>query len=171
MALTGRGLGIRVSDNNAVLRQMARDPLVIKGARVDTVYGLVDLMDEALAAAPRLDVPLLLMYGAHDEVVPRRPVAAFAARLPTEPRHPRRLAYYTAGYHLLLRDLDGGVVANDVASWIADPRAPLPSKADAAGSASPWPPCPNAPPPPRYDISGRRSPASAAAKAATSRRG
>ena len=130
--LTGRGLGIRISDNDAVLRQMARDPLVIKETRVDAVYGLVDLMDPALAAAPLLDVPLLLMYGAHDEIVPRRPVAEFVAHLPTEPRHPRRLAYYQAGYHLLLRDLGGGIVANDVASWIADPRAPLPSKADAA---------------------------------------
>ena len=140
--LSGSGLGIRISDNNAVLRQMARDPLIIKGTRVDAVYGLVDLMDSALEAAPLLDVPLLLMYGAHDEVVPRRPVAEFVAQLPTEPRYPRRLAYYPAGYHLLLRDLGGGVVANDVASWIADPRAPLPSKADAAGSASPWPPAP-----------------------------
>ena len=106
--LSGRGLGIRISDNDAVLRQMARDPLIIKGTRVDAVYGLVDLMDSALEAAPLLDVPLLLMYGAHDEVVPRRPVVEFVAQLPNEPRYPRRLAYYTAGYHLLLRDLDGG---------------------------------------------------------------
>jgi alpha-beta hydrolase superfamily lysophospholipase len=132
--LTGSGLGIRISDNNAVLRQMARDPLIIKGTRIDAVYGLVDLMDSALAAAPFLDVPLLLMYGARDEVVPRRPVAEFVADLPATPRHPRRLAYYPAGYHLLLRDLDGGVVADDIASWIANPHAPLPSAADAAAA-------------------------------------
>src|SRR6185312_13282666 len=121
--LSGSGLGVRISDNDAVLREMARDPLVIKGTRVDAVYGLVGLMVSALAAAPRLDVPLLLMYGGHDQVVPRPPVAEFVAHLPTEPRHPRRLAYYPRGYHLLLRDRAGGVVANDVASWIAHPRA------------------------------------------------
>lgn len=140
--LTGQGLGIRISDNDAVLRQMARDPLVIKGTRLDTVYGLVDLMDSALEAAPFLDVPLLLMYGGHDEVVPHRPIAEFAAHLPAEPRHPRRLAFYPAGYHLLLRDRDGGLVANDIASWIADLRAPLPSKADKAAGSPPWPPSP-----------------------------
>jgi alpha-beta hydrolase superfamily lysophospholipase len=147
MVLSGRGLGIRISDNDAVLRQMARDPLVIKGTRVDAVYGLVGLMDSALAAAPLLDVPLLLMYGGHDEVVPRRPLAEFVAHLPDDPRHPRRLAYYPAGYHLLLRDLRGGIVASDVASWIADPRKPLPSKADtdAAVAASPWPSAPRPP--------------------------
>jgi alpha-beta hydrolase superfamily lysophospholipase len=169
--LSGRGLGIRISDNDAVLRQMARDPLIIKGTRVDAVYGLVDLMDSALGAAPLLDVPLLLMYGAHDDVVPRRPVVEFVAQLPHEPRYPRRLAYYKAGYHLLLRDLGGGVVANDVASWIADPRAPLPSKADAAGSASPWPPAPERTAATQNISGAGASPASAVAKAATYRRG
>src|SRR4051812_14399907 len=139
--LTGSGLGIRISDNDAVLREMARDKLIIKETRVDAVYGLVDLMDSALEAAPDLDVPLLLMYGGHDQVVPRQPIAEFVAHLPPEPRHPRRLAYYPAGYHLLLRDREGAVVANDVASWIADPRAQLPSNADAA-PAPEWPPLP-----------------------------
>src|SRR3954454_9522582 len=73
--LSGSGLGIRISDNDAVLREMARDPLIIKETRVDAVYGLVDLMDSALEAASRLDMPLLLMYGGHDQIVPRRPIA------------------------------------------------------------------------------------------------
>jgi alpha-beta hydrolase superfamily lysophospholipase len=170
--LSGRGLGIRISDNNAVLRQMARDKLIIKGTRVDAVYGLVDLMDSALNAAPLLDVPLLLMYGAHDEVVPRRPVAEFVAHLPAEPGRPRRLAYYPAGYHLLLRDLDGGIVATDVASWIADPRAPLPSKADAA-AVFPWPPVPeyaSGPGAAAREVSGV-APVSAAPISATTPRG
>ncbi|MGE3783453.1 MAG: alpha/beta hydrolase, partial [Alphaproteobacteria bacterium] len=158
--LSGSGLGIRISDNTAVLRQMARDPLIIKGTRVDAVYGLVDLMDSALAAAPLLDVPLLLMYGAHDQVVPRRPVAEFVAHLPAAPRDPRRLAYYPAGYHLLLRDLDGGVVAADVASWVADPRAPLPSGADRAATVVPWPPSPEPAPAPAAVQAKRRQAAS-----------
>jgi acylglycerol lipase len=161
--LSGSGLGIRISDNNAVLREMARDPLIIKETRVDAVYGLVDLMDAALNAAPRLDVPMLLMYGGHDQVVPRRPIAEFVAHLPPEPRHPHRLAYDRAGYHLLLRDLEGGVGATDVASWIADPRATLPSKADAATAAPEWPPVP-VPVPASHAASGT-APLSAPAKA------
>jgi acylglycerol lipase len=140
MFLTGSGLRVMASDNLPMLEALAKDPLVLKGARVDTVYGLVDLMDAALAAAPRLAAPLLLMYGAHDEIVPRPPIAEFVTHLPPDPGHVRRLAYYPEGYHLLLRDLDGVVVAGDVASWILDRDAPLPSRADAAGSAEPWPP-------------------------------
>lgn len=168
-ALTGRGLGVRISDNDAVLRQMSRDPLIIRETRVDAVYGLVDLMDSALAAAPYLDVPLLLLYGGRDEVVPRRPVAEFVMNLPAEPRRLRRLAYYPAGYHLLLRDLGGSVVADDVASWIADPRSPLPSKSDAAAGTSPWLPSIDRGAA-AHEVPGT-SPASAAPKAVTAPRG
>lgn len=140
MVLTGRGLRIMASDNLPMLEALAKDPLVLKGARVDTIYGLVNLMDAALAAAPRLTEPLLLMYGARDEIVPRPPIEEFVAHLPPDPSRSRRLAYYPEGYHLLLRDLDGAAVAGDVASWILDRAAPLPSHADAAESAEPWPP-------------------------------
>jgi alpha-beta hydrolase superfamily lysophospholipase len=95
-------------------------------------------MDAALAAAPRLSAPLLLMYGAHDEVVPREPIAAFAAALPGDPDH--CLAYYRRGYHLLLRDLNGAAVASDVASWVLDRHAPLPPQADRIENSRPWPP-------------------------------
>jgi alpha-beta hydrolase superfamily lysophospholipase len=130
LTLTGRGLEIRPSDNIAMLRALARDPLVIKATRVDTIYGLVDLMDAALASAPILDSPLLVMYGANDEIVPKTPIRRFIRSLPAEPRHRTRLAWYSDGYHMLLRDLEGPVVIADVASWVLAPAAPLPSGAD-----------------------------------------
>jgi acylglycerol lipase len=140
MNVSGSGLQIRASDNLPMLQALGRDPLVLKGARIATVYGLVNLMDSALAAAPLLDVPMLMLYGAHDQLVPARPLAEFVAHLPPEPRQPRRLAFYPNGYHLLLRDLGGRIVAEDVASWIFDRGAPLPSRADALAAARPWPP-------------------------------
>jgi acylglycerol lipase len=143
MILTGRGLRIHASDNIPMLRALGRDPLVLKGARIDTVFGLVDLMDDALAAAPRLEAPTLLMYGAHDEIVPRPALEGFVADLPPDLGRRRRLAYYANGYHLLLRDLEGATVAGDVASWTLDHAAPLPSHADATERAQKWPPPPD----------------------------
>jgi alpha-beta hydrolase superfamily lysophospholipase len=130
LALSGRGLEIKPSDNIAMLRALARDPLVIHETRIDAIYGLVDLMDATLASAPFLDAPMLVMYGAKDEIVPKASVRRFVDALPPEPQRRRRLAWYDDGYHMLLRDLEGPVVAADVASWALAPRAPLPSGAD-----------------------------------------
>ena len=136
LTLTGRGLDITPSDNIAMLRTLARDPMVIKATRVDTIYGLVDLMDAALDAAPLLDAPLLVMYGAKDEIVPKTPIRRFVRDLPSEPRRRPRLAWYKEGYHMLLRDLEGPLVIADVASWALTPAAPLPSGADRAAAAA-----------------------------------
>lgn len=121
LTLTGRSLHILASDNIPMLRALGRDPLVIKQTRVDTIWGLVNLMDAALAAAPRLRAPMLLIYGAHDEIIPKRAMRRFVGDLPPEPRDRRSFSYYRHGYHMLLRDLDGPRVTANVADWILAP--------------------------------------------------
>jgi acylglycerol lipase len=138
--LTGESLHILASDNIPMLIALGNDPMVIKGARVDTIYGLVDLMDRTLKAAPKLSAPTFLLYGAHDAVIPSDPVREFVAALPPNDAARDRLAYYPNGYHMLLRDLEGPQVAADVAAWVLDRAAALPSHADTAGAARPWPP-------------------------------
>jgi len=131
MTLTGRGLEITPSDNIEMLRALSRDPLVIKETRVDTIKGLVDLMDLALAAARRLDhVPLMLLYGQHDEIIPREPTREFIVGLPPMERAASRIAWYEHGYHMLTRDLDAPLVLGDIEAWIGDHQAALPSGAD-----------------------------------------
>jgi acylglycerol lipase len=129
---TGEGLGVVASDNYPMLRRLGGDPLFIKATRVDAIYGLTDLMDKALAAAPRDRLPTLLLYGAHDQVIPKEPVVDFAAKLPDLAGGGQRIAYYRDGWHMLLRDLEGPVVADDIVAWIGDHRTPLPSGADQA---------------------------------------
>jgi acylglycerol lipase len=134
LTLTGRGLKIKPSDNIAMLRALGNDPLVIHATRIDTIYGLVDLMDAALACGATLDTPLFVMYGAKDEIIPQLPIRRFVDTLPVEPVHRRKLAWYEDGYHMLLRDLEGPIVIADVASWVLTPAAPLPSGADRAAA-------------------------------------
>jgi alpha-beta hydrolase superfamily lysophospholipase len=134
MTVTGRGLKIMPSDNIEMLRGLARDPLVIKETRIDTIKGLVDLMDTALAAAPEVTVPMLLLAGGRDEIVPPGATRLWIDHLPYQARMTRRIALYADGYHMLLRDLEAPIVLEDVASWIADHRAPLPSGADRRAS-------------------------------------
>ena len=135
LTLTGQGLHILPSDNIAMLRRLSADPLVIKATRVDAIDGLVDLMDLALASAPKLRPPILMVYGARDEIIPAEPVRMFLAALPKDTSAENRVAFYRDGYHMLLRDLEAPLVIHDVESWIIDPAAPLPSGADRRGGA------------------------------------
>jgi len=126
LELSGSNIERTPSDNIDMLRAMSRDPLVQKGARIDALYGVTNLMDAALAAAPNLEMPVLVLYGEKDDIIPREPTLTMLERMPAG----RRVALYENGYHMLLRDLEAEVVQRDVAAWVADPKAPLPSGAD-----------------------------------------
>lgn len=130
LELTGRGLKIKPSDNIEMLRKLGRDPLVIKATRVDAIWGLVSLMDRALAASADLDQRVLILYGAKDEIIKGGPTRMMFERLPDVAAGRRRVAVYDGGYHMLLRDLDAETVWRDIAHWIGDPVAALPSDAE-----------------------------------------
>ena len=110
-----------------MLVRLNQDPLVIKQTRIDTIYGLVNLMDAALAAAPDLKTPTLILYGERDEIIPKAPTRRMLKTL-SSGRH--RIAFYKSGFHMLLRDLQAATVWKDMAAWINNQNAPLPSKAD-----------------------------------------
>ncbi len=131
LTLTGQGLGIQASDNIEMLRQRGRDPLVIKETRADTIDGLVDLMSLAAGRLPYLRVPTLVLYGEREEVLPLDVIDEMLHRLPPGPA----VAFYPDGYHMLLRDLGRRTVQDDVAAWLFDHNAPLPSGADIRGRA------------------------------------
>jgi alpha-beta hydrolase superfamily lysophospholipase len=131
LIVTGQIAHVTASDNRAALIRLSRDPLTIHDTRFDSIDGLVDLMDQAAAAAPRFAAPSLFMYGGKDELIPPYAVARVWRSLPPGPR----LAFYPGGYHLLARDLGRGVAIADVIAWLMDPPAPLPSGAEAAAAA------------------------------------
>jgi acylglycerol lipase len=121
LTTSGRGVvHIWPSDNIPMLRAYSRDPLVQKVTRADAIWGLVDLMDEGRHAPERLKdtPPILLLYGKHDQVIPAEPTEAVVAALGSRAEVHR----YDNGYHMLLRDLDGPAIWQDVLAWL-DKRA------------------------------------------------
>jgi len=127
LRVSGKGLGITPSDNIEMLRTLSVDPLVIKKTRIDTIDGLTNLMDEAAATLGKIRGPGLILYGNHDEIIPKKPVCRMLHTLPPVPQRQWRLAVYPDGYHMLTRDLEAAVVRGDIAQWINHPNAPLPS--------------------------------------------
>lgn len=118
---------IIASSNHLELYRTGLDPASILATRFDAVSGLVSLMETASNSLGRTSVPTLLLYGAHDQVVepgPMRRALRIAGEAPN-----LRTGYYPAGWHLLNRDLDAEIVYRDVAAWLEDKKAPLPSGA------------------------------------------
>lgn len=116
---------VQPTDNIDELRRMGRDPLMIWGARSDTLYGLVGLMERGWASLGKVQVPVAYFYGAHDEIIPEEPTRQAARRLKPDDRS----AFYADGYHLLLVDKQAEVVWRDAAAFMKDPQGDLPSGA------------------------------------------
>ena len=136
---TGESLPVKItpSDNKQMLSALFKDPLIIKATRVDVLYGATRLMDEAYAAAPALSLPALLLYGQHDQIIPKRPVCDLLEKLPRTHERQWRAVIYPNGYHMLTRDLQRVTVLQDIATWIADTRAALPSGDEVLTDESP----------------------------------
>jgi acylglycerol lipase len=126
---SGRGLGRQASDNIELLRDNARDPFFIKNTRIDSIYGLSHLMDQALASASKLDVPTLYLYGQNDEIIPKAPTLEALQSFPHSAAK-LRVSYYPQGWHLVLRDKQAPAVLGDVTAFLNEQNGALPTGAD-----------------------------------------
>ena len=130
LTLTGEGVHVVASDNIDMLRAMGRDPWVIKATRVETVYGLADLMDAAFNNATSLHGNTLMLYGEKDEIIPKEPTYTFLQQFLAADTAKKTVAIYPQGYHMLLRDLEAPTAWKDIAAWINASPDKLPSGAD-----------------------------------------
>lgn len=121
------------SDNRVELFRTGRDPNSLLTTRFDLLHGLVDLMESASAGLGEIRAPTLLMYGGHDNLVPRAPMRRALDRAGERPG--LRTAFYPDGWHLLNRDLQAETVFRDVEGWLRDPGGPLPSGAGEVAEA------------------------------------
>ena len=118
LRLDGSRLHMRASDNDAVLMALHDDPLVIKGTRIDAIYGMTRLIHAASQSLAALRGPVLLMHGARDEIVPPGVFCRLLQDLPDEPDLSWQALVYAEGYHLLLRDLQAERVWADIERWV-----------------------------------------------------
>jgi len=125
-------IDFKPTDNPRTIEKLQKDPLMLRQPRFDMGYGLVELMDAALGAAGRVSQPYMMLHGMGDRLVPTESVKIAIEVMP--PRRDSKLAFYRNGYHLLMRDKDGPKVAADIAAWLSNHEAALPSGADAERS-------------------------------------
>ncbi|MCA1770890.1 MAG: alpha/beta hydrolase [Halomonas sp.] len=126
---TVRRLGIEPTDDPEIKARLAHDPLILRRARVDTLHGVSVTMDLALEAARDLPTPALILYGDEDHVIPPEAICALLERLPEHDNDLPgwRLVLYPDGYHMLTRYTQRERTEADLAAWLLDPSADLPS--------------------------------------------
>ncbi|MEX0643737.1 MAG: alpha/beta fold hydrolase, partial [Parvularculaceae bacterium] len=113
--LTGERAKRQSTDNIAILREMQKDPHVIKATRLDAVLGVVRLMGNGYGAADDIGGRILFLYGEKDEIIPLKAMMRTQRRLCGD----IEARAYSNGWHLLFRDLDAETVYRDVADWVA----------------------------------------------------
>jgi len=128
------GVYREASNNHYMLRQMWYDPNIIKATRVDTAFGLVELMTEAYDAGAKLTgTPRwLIMFGGREDILTTDSVAGFLGQLPKLPISQGRVVFYPKAHHMMLRDLGAQVLYDDIAAWIRHPDERLPSGTELA---------------------------------------
>ncbi|HQT40135.1 MAG TPA: alpha/beta fold hydrolase [Acidocella sp.] len=114
--LTGGSVHVKASDNKAALIAFGEDPLTIHAPRVDDLAGLVRMMGAAQNACARFEKPALILYGGHDELVPKQAMQRCWEAIPAGA--PVVLAYYPPDYHMIERDLERAIPSADIAGFI-----------------------------------------------------
>ena len=111
---TGDGLvEFRPTDNAAVRRAVTAHPRHFADPSGRELAGLLEVMDRAAAAAPRVSLPTLTLMGARDEILSPAAVRRVHARIPggTDFR------LYPQGWHWVFRDRQAPRVWADVAGF------------------------------------------------------
>jgi alpha-beta hydrolase superfamily lysophospholipase len=112
-------------DTGMDLSGLARDPKVAARVLDDPLFhrkGTARLSTEVTATiervqagAPAFPVPVLVLHGGSDRMVPPEGSRRFVAG---SGQPDRRLIEYPGGYHALLADLDGQRVLEDIVGWM-----------------------------------------------------
>jgi len=98
-----------------VAARVLRDPLFHRRGTARLSTEVTATIARLQAAAPRFPVPVLVLHGSADRMVPPDGSRRFMSGV----GHPdKRLVEYPGGYHALLADVDGGRVLADIAEWL-----------------------------------------------------
>jgi lysophospholipase len=117
----GRDIGntLRAEDlshDRSVVEAYVTDPLVHHVATARWAAETISAQDAAMAAAPDITLPLLVLYGKNDQIADAAFAEAFFA---TAGSADKKLIHYESFYHELFNEVGRELVFADVAGWLA----------------------------------------------------
>ena len=107
-----------------MLREYSNDPLVIGKPNLRSLHGVVNLMDQSFRDTKEYllnpKFPTLLIIPMIDEIVPRKPLIKILKDTKVKKNFSKliNLEIYENNFHMILRDIDGNKITNDIKDWI-----------------------------------------------------
>ena len=115
---------VRASNNNEMLKKLSEDKFFVHKPTLESLQGIITLMDESFIDTKKyLENPTfktLILLPLRDEVVPRKPLISIIYDLNLKKNFLEhiKINVYEESYHMMLRDLQGDQVLNDIKDWI-----------------------------------------------------
>ena len=127
LQVDGKGLvKVRASNNDDMLKKLSEDKYFIHKPSLESLQGVIDLMDESFLNARKYleDPPFktLILIPLKDEIVPRKPLMSIISDLNRKNNFLEKIKInlYTESFHMILRDLQGVQIINDIKDWVLD---------------------------------------------------
>ncbi len=111
---------VQASDNIEMLKELAKDKFFIHKPNLRSLYGVITLMDKSYKNAREFFIDTtyntLLIVPLRDEIVPRKPLIELLEKINI--KNKLDLLVYESSYHMILRDINGYKIANDIKDWM-----------------------------------------------------
>lgn len=117
---------VRASNNNYILKELSKDKFFIHKPSLESLQGIIDLMDESFLNTKKYlqDPPFktLILIPLRDEIVPRKPLISIISDLNQKNYFLEKIKInlYEESFHMILRDLQGHQIMNDIKNWVLD---------------------------------------------------
>ena len=125
LKVSGKGIiKVKASNNSKMLKELSEDDFFIHKPTLESLQGIIDLMDESYEDAERYfkspTYKTLILVPLRDEIVPRKPLIKILQNDEIEINASNLLSVgaYAESYHMILRDLQGENITKDIRDWI-----------------------------------------------------
>ena len=125
LRVSGKGIiQIRPSNNIEMLKEYSNDPFVIHKPNLKSLNGIANLMDQSFHDAKEYILnpkfPTLIIIPMIDEIVPRKPLIEILKEKKEKEKINKLVNFkiYENNFHMILRDMDGNKITNDIKNWV-----------------------------------------------------
>ena len=126
---------VQASDNQEVLKELSKDKYFIHHPNLKSLNGIIELMDESYKDAKNFfsqpSYNTLVVIPIKDEIVPRKPLIELLEGTKIKSYDfSSNFLIFESNYHMILRDIKGDNVTEEIKKWILEEKTKKPKNFD-----------------------------------------